>query len=84
MLRLINEEYYRCLLFASEDYMDNLELRPKLEIIYVSCEPPTVDFEYQVDGNAVSFTGISPTATSYIIRFDSGKNQSFGKLVIAR
>jgi len=71
MLRLITEEYYRCLMFASGDYL-NSNLWPKLEIIYISCEPPTVDFEYQVDGATVSFTGISPTATSWHWDFGDG------------
>jgi PKD repeat protein len=72
MLRLITEEYYRCLLFASGDYMDYPELRPKLEIIYIACEPPTVDFGYEVNGDTVSFTGISPSATSWHWDFGDG------------
>jgi PKD repeat protein len=72
LLRLITEEYYRCLLFASSDYMGNPELRPKLEIVYISCEPPTVDFEYQVEESTVSFSGISPSATSWHWDFGDG------------
>jgi PKD repeat protein len=72
MLRLVNEEYYRCLLFASGDYLENPELRPKLEIIYISCEPPTVDFDYQVNGDTVSYTGTSPSATSWHWDFGDG------------
>jgi PKD repeat protein len=72
LLRLITEEYYRCLLFASSDYMVNPELRPKLEIVYISCEPPTVDFEYQFEESTVSFSGISPSATSWHWDFGDG------------
>jgi PKD repeat protein len=71
MLRLKNEDPYACLLFASGD-CDSIELRPKLEIVYLLCEPPTVDFEYQKVGLAISFTGISPTATSWHWDFGDG------------
>jgi PKD repeat protein len=69
MLQLVNEQYYRCMLFASGD-CEILEKRPRLEIIYVGCIVPTVDFDYQLTGQSVCFTGISPTATEW--RWDFG------------
>jgi PKD repeat protein len=71
MLRLKNEDPYACMLFASGD-CEYIELRPKLEIVYLLCEPPTADFEYQQVGEVVSFTGISPTATSWYWDFGDG------------
>lgn len=73
LFRLITEEYYRCLVFASGDYMDDPALRPKLEIIYISCEPPAVDYNYELNDHTVSFTGISPTATSWQWDFGDGE-----------
>lgn len=72
MLRLINESYYRCLLFASSDYMDTISMRPLLEVTYVDCTPPTVSFEYETSGLTASFMGISPTATTWHWEFGDG------------
>jgi len=72
MLRLIEESFYRCLLFASSDYPDTIEMRPKLEITYVDCTPPTVGFEYTTTGLNADFTGISPSATSWHWDFGDG------------
>jgi PKD repeat protein len=71
MLRLINEDPYACMLFASGD-CELTELRPKLEIIYTDCPVPTVDFDYQVTELSVSFSGISPTAISWHWDFGDG------------
>jgi PKD repeat protein len=71
MLRLINEYPYACMLFASGD-CNSVELRPKLEIIYRTCMPPVADFEYQADGQLVSFTGISPSTISWHWDFGDG------------
>ncbi len=71
MLRLINEYPYNCLLFASGDYLENPELRPELEIIYVPCAP-TADFVYEADSLTVSFIGISPTAINWHWDFGDG------------
>ena len=71
MLRLINEYPYNCLLFASSDWTVK-EKRPRLTVTYLECELPTVDFEYEVNGLKVSFTGISNTATSWYWDFGDG------------
>jgi len=72
MLRLIEESFYRCLLFASSDYLDTIEMRPMLEITYIDCTPPTVSFEYTTTGLSASFTGNSPSATSWHWDFGDG------------
>jgi len=71
MLRLINEYPYNCLLFASSDWTEK-EKRPRLNVTYLECELPTVDFEYDVNGLKVSFTGISNTATTWYWDFGDG------------
>jgi PKD repeat protein len=72
LFRLQVEEYNRKMMFASGDYEDSL-LWPKLEIVFISCTPPAADFEYHVDGDTVSFTGISTTATSWFWDFGDGQ-----------
>lgn len=72
LLRLVTEEYYSCMLFASSDYPDNPEKRPRLRIIYMGCIVPTADFDYELTGQSVSFTGISPTATEWHWDFGDG------------
>ena len=71
LLRLVTEEYYRCMLFASSDYPDS-DKRPRLRIIYMGCLAPTVDFEYQANGQSVNFSGISLTATEWHWDFGDG------------
>jgi PKD repeat protein len=70
-LRLITEEFYRCLMFGSGDGENPLR-RPKLEIIYVNCDLPTADFEYETHGDTANFAGISPGATSWYWDFGDG------------
>jgi PKD repeat protein len=72
MLRLITEWPYRCLLFASGDYTDTVEMRPMLQVTYVDCTPPTADFEYTTEGLSAAFTGISPSATTWHWDFGDG------------
>lgn len=71
MLRLINENYYRSLMFGSSD-CPSPELYPKLEIIYIGCSVPMVDFEFVTMGQTVSFSGISPSATVWHWDFGDG------------
>jgi PKD repeat protein len=71
LFRLITEEYYRNMTFASGD-CDEPAKWPRLEIIYIGCTVPEVDFDYQAVGQSVSFTGISPTATSWHWDFGDG------------
>lgn len=70
-LRLITEEYYRCLMFGSGD-SENPQRRPKLEIVYINCDLPTADFEYETSGDTANFAGISPGATSWYWDFGDG------------
>lgn len=71
MLRLINENYYRSMMFGSGD-CPSPELHPKLEIIYIGCTVPSVDFEFETSGQTVSFSGISPSATVWHWDFGDG------------
>jgi PKD repeat protein len=71
LFRLITEEYYRNMTFASGD-CDEPAKWPRLEIIYIGCTVPQVDFGYQAAGQSVSFTGISQTATSWHWDFGDG------------
>jgi len=75
MLKLITEYPYACLLFAS-GANDAEELRPMLVIVYSSCVPPAVDFDYTVEGQGVSFTGISPTAINWHWDFGDGDSSN--------
>jgi hypothetical protein len=54
MLRLITEETYRSLVFASSDHVDP-EQWPELEIIYRECTPLTIGFDFIVDGYTIGF-----------------------------
>ncbi len=71
LFRLQVEEIDRKMMFASGDNSNPL-LRPKLEVTYMGCVPPTADFEYQLNDQTVSFTGISPTAITWHWDFGDG------------
>jgi PKD repeat protein len=62
---------YRRMLFASGDH-ENTLLRPEIEVIYMICTPPVVDFEYIIEGQDANFTGICPTANSWHWDFGDG------------
>jgi PKD repeat protein len=72
MLRLINEYPYTCLLFASGDYMDTVEMRPFLQVTYIDCTPPSVSFEYETEGLSAAFTGTCPSALTWHWDFGDG------------
>lgn len=55
LFRLIDEEYYRCLLFASSDYTDTIENRPKLVITYSICQEPVANYIFEKEDFAVYF-----------------------------
>jgi PKD repeat protein len=65
MLRLVTEDYYRCLLFASSDYNDTVEMRPKLQVIYSICEGPVAAFSYIDEGLVLHFEDQSQLAEAY-------------------
>jgi len=71
LFRLQTEEMYRRMFFASSDH-ENPELHPKLQIIYLPCAPPSIDFDYVVDEMTAGFTGISPTAITWHWDFGDG------------
>jgi PKD repeat protein len=71
MLRLINEDPYACMLFASGDY-DSTALRPKLEIIYLICDMPVAGFGYASNGLTVNFQDTSRFADHYFWSFGDG------------
>jgi PKD repeat protein len=72
MMRLQDENPYNCLMFASSDYLDTVEFRPKLVITYIACEPLTVGFSYEPEEQNVSFISNSPTAISWNWDFGDG------------
>ncbi len=55
LFRLIHEEYYRCLLFASSDYTDTVENRPKLVITYSICQDPIAVYTFEKEDFSVYF-----------------------------
>ncbi len=71
MLRLITEDTYRCLVFASSDHPDQA-LHPKLVINYNA--PVLADFSYTVaiEDKTVSFCNQSQNATSFLWDFGDG------------
>jgi PKD repeat protein len=72
MLRLLNEDPYRCLLFASSDYMDTIEFRPKLEITYTYCQAPVAGFTYYIEDLSAFFQDSSLLADEYWWDFGDG------------
>jgi PKD repeat protein len=75
MFRLVNEYPDNCLMFASGDCQD-VNLRPRLRIIYLPCDLPTVNFSHQVEDKTVTFTGNSPTSESWYWDFGDGYSSS--------
>jgi PKD repeat protein len=71
LFRLQVEEMYRRMFFASGDHVDPM-LRPKLEVVYLNCPLPTVDFEYLADSLTYSFSGVSTSAISWHWDFGDG------------
>lgn len=70
-MKLITEQEYRALCFASGDNPDE-KLRPRLELTYIDCDPPTVSFTYQVEDRTVSFEPVSPNAQLWQWDFGDG------------
>jgi len=72
MLRLLNENPYRCLLFASSD-LDTAEMRPKLVVTYTLGNlSPVADFNYETEGLNVFFENTSTNADEYWWNFGDG------------
>ena len=72
MLRLVDENPYNCLLFASSDYMDTIEMRPKLVVTYLDCQAPAAGFTYMDDQLNVYFQDTSSMAQEYFWDFGDG------------
>ncbi|MCX6233898.1 MAG: PKD domain-containing protein [Bacteroidetes bacterium] len=68
MIRLITEEYYRCMTFASSDYTDP-DLYPKLAITFTA---PVADFLYILENKTVYFNNLSQWADTYLWEFGDG------------
>lgn len=71
MLKMITEEYYRYLIFASSDYNEP-EKWPELKIIYIECEVPQATFEYVQDSMTFTFSAPDTNAQSWSWDFGDG------------
>jgi PKD repeat protein len=79
MLKLLDENPYRCLLFASSDYNDTIEFRPKLRITYTSAPiTPVAGFEYDIENLSVYFQDASQWADG--CQWDFGDGNYSGDL----
>jgi PKD repeat protein len=72
MLRLINEYPYQCLLFASSDYNDTIEFRPRLEITYTFCEAPVTGFSFISEALTFYFEDTTSSADGRYWDFGDG------------
>ena len=70
LFRLLNEEEYRRLAFASSDHPDPVKW-PMLVITYV-CEMPIANFDFVVESGFVQFTDLSIDATLFYWDFGDG------------
>ncbi|MCX6233897.1 MAG: PKD domain-containing protein [Bacteroidetes bacterium] len=68
MIRLITEEYYRCMIFASSDHPDP-NLHPKLAITFIA---PVADFLYILENKTVYFNNLSQWADTFLWNFGDG------------
>jgi PKD repeat protein len=68
MIRLITEEYYRCMIFASSDHPDP-SLHPKLAITFIA---PVADFSYILENKTVYFNNLSQWADTFLWDFGDG------------
>ncbi len=73
MFRLVEEELYNSLVFASSNHLDP-EKRPLLTIEYTFCESPNPNFSYfhGEEVNTVNFTVAVDSSTSYFWDFGNG------------
>ena len=71
MIRMVTEEPYRRMFFASGDY-EISDHHPKLVVTYSGCEPPTASYSYVKENRLVNFTDQSSPALSWLWDFGDG------------
>ena len=71
MIRLVTEELYRSMVFASSDH-PVMSWRPKLVVTYSDCPDPVAHFNYQAGGTTVHFSDSTSSATSWYWGFGDG------------
>ncbi len=71
MIKLLSENEYNCLLFASSNH-PNASMHPRLSIIYETCDPPQAAFTYSLDYKLAHFTDASDSAISWLWNFGDG------------
>ncbi len=71
LFRILNEEEYRRLAFASSDHPDP-DKWPMLVITYDCDTPPLADFDFVVEDEFVQFNDLSLNATSWYWDFGDG------------
>lgn len=75
LLKMIREEYYRFLIFASSD-LDDPEKWPELVVVYLDCEMPDAYFEYSADSMTVSFSAPDTLIETFEWDFGDGYQSS--------
>ena len=70
MIKLVNEEHYRSMVFSSSDQEDP-DNHPKLEIIF-GCETTIADFSTDIDNLIVEFTDASQHPDNWYWDFGDG------------
>lgn len=75
MLRLVSEELYHCIVFASSDCIDPARW-PQLVVTYEMCGSPTADFSSKSNWKQVQFIDSSLLATSWLWDFGDGQTST--------
>ena len=75
MLRLVTEELYRCIVFASSDCLDPA-IWPQLVVTYDQCSLPKAGFSYKSNYKQVQFNDSSSNATSWLWDFGDGQTSN--------
>ena len=74
MIKLVNEEHYRSMIFSSSDQEDP-DNHPKLEII-IFCESTIADFTTTIDDLIVQFTDASQNTDNWYWDFGDGSSST--------
>lgn len=70
-LKMIEEEYYRALRFASSDH-PNPDKWPELTVVYLDCEMPYATFDYVQDSMFFTFSAPDTNIQSWNWQFGDG------------